>query len=230
MCPKKLHAASNPEAALTGMNTGRQHIAIYIYGPSGGGATRRTLTLADGFARRGHRVDLVVVDAGGALAGELPDGVRRVVLESLLIRLAGKKRKRRIKASGFALARYLWRERPDVLLSAANHVHLTAVIAVRLAFAPVRVVLRVSNHLTGSHLGGNERARPFRLKFARRVYSRADAAIAVSRGIADDLVEHTTLSRQRVSAVTNPTYTPDIESAAVAPLDHPWLSPGAPPL
>ena len=230
MCPKKLHAASNPEAALTGMNTGRQHIAIYIYGPSGGGATRRTLTLADGFARRGHRVDLVVVDAGGALAGELPDGVRRVVLESLLIRLAGKKRKRRIKASGFALARYLWRERPDVLLSAANHVHLTAVIAVRLAFAPVRVVLRVSNHLTGSHLGGNERARPFRLKFARRVYSRADAAIAVSQGIADDLVEHTTLSRQRVSAVTNPTYTPDIESAAVAPLDHPWLSPGAPPL
>ncbi len=219
---------------MNGTNAGRQHIAIYIYGPSGGGATRRTLTLAGGFAKRGHRVDLVVVDAEGPLAGNLPDGVRLVVLDSALIRLAGRmrkrKRRRRIKASSFALARYLWRERPDVLLSAANHVHLTAVITARLARAPVRVVLRVSNHLTGSHLGGSERPRPIRLKFARRVYGRADAAIAVSQSIADDIVEHTTLPSNRVHAVTNPTYTPEIESAAAAPLDHTWFTPGAPPL
>jgi glycosyltransferase involved in cell wall biosynthesis len=213
-----------------GENSGRQHIAIYIYGPSGGGATRRTLTLAGGFAKHGHRVDLVVVDAAGPLAGSLPDGVRLVVLDSALIRLAGRKRRRRIKASSFALARYLWRERPDVLLSAANHVHLTAVIAARLSHAPVRVVLRVSNHLTGSHLGDSKRRRPNRLKFARRIYGQADAAIAVSQGIADDLVEHTSLSRERVCAVTNPTYTPEIESAAAAPLEHAWLSAGAPPL
>jgi len=218
------------EESVTRANRGRRHIAIYIYGLSGGGATRRTLTLAGGFAKAGHRVDLMVVDAEGPLASDLPDGVRLVVLNSVLIRLAGRKRRRRIKASSFALARYLWRERPDVLLSAANHVHLTAVIAARLSLAPVRVVLRVSNHLTGSHLGGSERPRPIRLKFARRVYGRADAAIAVSQGIADDLVEHTTLSRDRVCAVTNPTYTPEIESAAAAPLDHPWLSPGNPPL
>ena len=213
---------------------GRQHIAIYIYGLSGGGATRRTLTLAGGFAKRGHRVDLVVVDAEGPLAGKLPDGVRLVVLDSALLRLAGRlrkrRRRRRIKASSFALARYLWRERPDVLLSAANHVHLTAVIAARLSRAPVRVVLRVSNHLTGSHLGNSERPRPLRLKFARRIYGQADAAIAVSQGIADDLVEHTTLSREQVHAVTNPTYTPEIETAAAASLDHAWLLPGSPPL
>ena len=218
------------EETVTRANRRRRHIAIYIYGLSGGGATRRTLTLAGGFAKAGHRVDLMVVDAEGPLASDLPDGVRLVVLNSVLIRLAGRKRRRRIKASSFVLARYLWRERPDVLLSAANHVHLTAVIAARLSLAPVRVVLRVSNHLTGSHLGGSERPRPIRLKFARRVYGRADAAIAVSQGIADDLVEHTTLSRDRVCAVTNPTYTPEIESAAAAPLDHPWLLPGNPPL
>ena len=211
---------------MTRANRGRRHIAIYIYGLSGGGATRRTLTLAGGFAKAGHRVDLMVVDAEGPLASDLPDGVRLVVLNSVLIRLAGRKRRRRIKASSFALARYLWRERPDVLLSAANHVHLTAVIAARLSLAPVRVVLRVSNHLTGSHLGGSERPRPIRLKFARRVYGRADAAIAVSQGIADDLVEHTTLSHDRVCAVMNPTYTPEIESAAAAPLDHSSWGPG----
>ena len=187
------------------------------------------VTLAGGFAKRGHRVDLVVVEAEGPLAGNLPEGVQLVVLDSPLLRLVNriKKRKRRLRinASGFALARYLWQERPDVLLSAANHVHLTAVIAARLSFAPVRVVLRVSNHLTGSHLGDSERQRPVRLKFARRVYGWADAAIAVSQGIAYDLVEHTRLSREQVCAVTNPTYTPEIESAATATLDHPWVAP-----
>lgn len=212
----------------------RQHIAIYIYGPSAGGATRRSLTLAGGFAQRGHRVDLVVVEAEGPLADNLPDGVQLVVLDSALLRLLKRMKKRRrrlrIKFSGLALAKYLWRERPDVLLSAANHVHLTAVIAARLSFASVRVVLRVSNHLTGSHLGDSERQRPIRLKFARRVYGMADAAITVSQGIADDLVEHTRLPREHVCAVTNPTYTPEIESAAAAPLEHPWIAPGAPPL
>ena len=215
---------------MTGSKNGRRHISIYIYGPSGGGATRRTLTLAGGFARRGHRVDLVVVNSAGPLAGNLPEGVRLVVLNSTLIRLAGRKRRRQILASGPALACYLRRERPDVLLSAANHVHLTAVIAARLSRATVPVVLRVSNHLTASHQGSSAKPRPARLEFARYIYGHADAAIAVSQGIADDLVEHTSLSSDRVHAINNPTYTPEIEDAARAPLEHRWLTSGAPPL
>ncbi len=206
------------------------HIAIFIYGPSGGGATRRTLTLAGGFANRGHRVDLVVVNAEGPLAQSLPDGVRLVALDSPLMRLAGGRRKKRIRASGTALARYLWRERPSVLMSAANHVHLTALFATRISRAPVRLVLRVSNHLTESHLGGAGRQRPLRLRLARRAYGWADAAVAVSQGIAEDLVEHTALRRDSVVAVTNPTWSPDIGVAAAAPLEHPWLLPGEPPL
>ncbi|MCG6900378.1 MAG: glycosyltransferase [Gammaproteobacteria bacterium] len=230
MGSRRRHPDTLNEAAVTGVRVGGQHISIYIFGLSGGGATRRTLTLAGGFAKRGHRVDLVVVEAEGPLAGKLPEGVRLVVLDSVLLRLAGRKRRRRIKASGFALARYLWRERPDVLLSAANHVHLTAVIAARLSQAPVRVVLRVSNHLTESHLGASERPRPHRLRFARYIYGRADAVITVSQGIADDLVDHTSLSQDRVFAVMNPSYTPEIETAALAPLDHAWVAAGAAPL
>ena len=230
MGSRRRHPDTLNEAAVTGVRVGGHHISIYIFGLSGGGATRRTLTLAGGFAKRGHRVDLVVVEAEGPLAGKLPEGVRLVVLDSVLLRLAGRKRRRRIKASGFALARYLWRERPDVLLSAANHVHLTAVIAARLSQAPVRMVLRVSNHLTESHLGASERPRPHRLRFARYIYGRADAVITVSQGIADDLVDHTSLSQDRVFAVMNPSYTPEIETAALAPLDHAWGAAGAAPL
>jgi glycosyltransferase involved in cell wall biosynthesis len=212
----------------------RAHIAIFIYGPSGGGATRRTLTLAEGFAARGHRVDLVVVSAAGPLAGDLPPGVSLVVLDSAWIRLAGrlarKPRRNRVRASAPALARYLSRERPDVLMSAANHVHLIALFARRLTRAPVPLVLRVSNHLTHSHLASASRPRPFRLRLARRWYSRADAVIAVSHGIAEDIARHTDVPEERIAAVPNPTYTPQLVDRAAAPLEHPWFAPGAPPV
>ncbi len=55
-------------------------IAIYLYGLSGGGATRRTLALARGFREQGLEVDLVLIDAEGALANSLPKGIRLRVL------------------------------------------------------------------------------------------------------------------------------------------------------
>jgi len=211
-----------------------KHLAIFIYGLSGGGATRRTLTLAEGFVRRGHRVDLVTVSSAGPLVAQVPHGVRLMVLNSPLVRLAGwlrwRRRRNQILGSIPALARYLRRECPDVLMSAANHVHLSALWARRLSGAPVPLVLRTSNHLTQSHLGGPKRRRPLRLRLARRWYGWADAAIAVSRGIAEDLVTHTALPAGSVHTIYNPTYTPESLEKAKAPNDHPWLAPGEAPV
>lgn len=59
------------------------HIAIFIYGLTGGGATRRTLTLAEGFCCAGHSVDMVVVNGKGPLAADLPSAVRLVELAAI---------------------------------------------------------------------------------------------------------------------------------------------------
>ncbi len=208
-------------------------LAIFIFAPTGGGATRRALTLAGEFAKRGHGVDLVFVNGEGALADSLPPDVRRVLLDSPAIRLARsvawRSRRNQISASAAALARYLDRERPDVLLSAANHVHLTALLAVRLCRTPVPVVLRVSSHLTRSHQGRGP-LRLARLWLARSAYGRAAAAIAVSSGIAEDLLRHTTLGKDRVHAVANPTVTPDLAARSRERVEHPWLEPDGPPV
>ncbi|HFA59705.1 MAG TPA: hypothetical protein ENJ83_03340, partial [Rhodospirillales bacterium] len=52
-----------PEPAwLTGVpRYPTKHIAVFIYGLTGGGAQRRTVTLANAFAACGHQVDLVLV-------------------------------------------------------------------------------------------------------------------------------------------------------------------------
>jgi glycosyltransferase involved in cell wall biosynthesis len=209
------------------------HIAIFIYALTGGGATRRTLTLARELARRGHRIDLVLVSGDGPLSGEVDAAINVIVLDSALLRsldrLSGvRSRKRRIKASVTALVSYLNHTSPDVMMSAANHVHLVALVAKRLARTRVPLVLRVSNHLTGSHTGPTKRRRPFGLLFARRAYSWADAIIAVSSGIAKDLIERAAIPEHRITTVPNPNQMPtDTDGES---FDHPWFAPGEPPV
>jgi glycosyltransferase involved in cell wall biosynthesis len=179
-------------------------------------------------------VDLVVLSSEGPLANQVPPGVELVLLSSPSIRLVGalkwRARRNQINAAVPALARYLRQRRPHVLMSAANHVHMSAAWAHRLARVPVPLVLRVSNHLTRSHLGEGRRQRPWRLRLARHLYGWADAVIAVADGIAEDISEHTRVPRESIFTIYNPTFTPDLPVKAAAPLDHPWFAPGEPPV
>jgi glycosyltransferase involved in cell wall biosynthesis len=65
---------------------------------------------------------------------------------------------------------------------------------------------------------------------ARKLYPNADEIIAVSNGVADDLAQFLSLPRQRVRVIYNGVVSPEIVSAAHAPLIHPWFVPGAPPV
>jgi glycosyltransferase involved in cell wall biosynthesis len=221
------------------MDEPTRHIAIFIYALTGGGAQRRTLTLANGFAERGHRVDLVVVRGEALLTPELSPAVHLVALDcgwGRLLPLVCKyiaQRGIQTAASTFALARYLRRERPDVVMSAASHVNLVSVLARRLARARVPLVLRASNHPSGNSKLWPAAERPVRLFLkwmASRVYPWADAVIAVSGGVAQEIADLTALPKERITTIYNPTLTPDLQRKADASVDHPWLAADAPPV
>ena len=57
-----LCCASSPPSASTQANRDKLSLAVFLYGATTGGATRRALTLAREFAVRGHAVDLVLVN------------------------------------------------------------------------------------------------------------------------------------------------------------------------
>jgi glycosyltransferase involved in cell wall biosynthesis len=203
-----------------------RHIAVFIFGLSGGGAQRRTVTLANAFAERGHRVDLVLVKPEGPLAAQVSPKVRVVVLRDWGAPRASRHLPRRVglALSYRALARYLEAERPEVLMSAASHVHLPALFAHRRAGAPCRMVLRVSNHLS------REGTRTITPTVARRFYPAADSYIAVSQSVANDLVGAVGLSQDDVATIYNPVVTRELLARAGEPLDHPWFAPGEPPV
>jgi len=225
-------------------------LALFIrsLGSDGGGAERAWLYLAEAFARGGHRVDLVLGRRTGHFADAVPAGVRVVDLavRSRLPLLGAVLRDPRsarslapaltalpppwILAAVPALADYLTRERPRALLSALSYGNLTALWARHRARVPVRVA--ISEHNTLSVRAAHARARRWRVlpELEARWYPRADAILAVSEGVADDLARTARLPRERIAVTYNPVVGPELAAAAREPVEHAWLCPGAVPV
>ncbi len=218
--------------------TPAKHVALFIYALTGGGAQRRTVTLANAFAACGHDVDLVVVRGKGVLDGELAPRVRLVELRChgrlhVLARRLGGQRGIETAAAIPALVRYLRRVKPDVLLSAASHVNLVAVAAIRLAAVPIPLVLRASNHPSGNlahHPPVQRLVRAWLKWLSRRFYPRADAVVAVSDGVARELMRLAGLPSERVHTIPNPVVDAALERRLAESVEHPWLAPDAPPV
>ena len=208
------------------------------------------LTAAQAMLERGLQVDVVVCRREGPLATRVPAAAQVVELrpswpligrayalaadpggvgELLRPVLAPRKALNRL-AFLPALARYLRAHRPDALLAAMPHANLMAVWARRVAGYPTRIGVSQRNTLS-STIGGSAKWRKrFLPALIRRGYGQADAVIAVSNGVADDLARCTGIPRERIATVYNPVVTPDLARKAGEPLEHAWFQPDAPPV
>jgi glycosyltransferase involved in cell wall biosynthesis len=167
----------------------RQRVALFLPSLTGGGAERTMLNLAVGLSERGHWTDLVLACATGPFLPLVPAKVRVIDL-----------RASRVLRSLVPLAAYLRRERPTALLAALDHTNLVAMAAARLARSNTRIVISIH---AAFEQGGTirERAIPWLLSRSHRW---ADAIVAVSEGVADDVATATVIPRGRISVIYNP--------------------------
>ncbi len=121
--------------------------------------------------------------------------------------------------------RYLKQERPEALLSAMDHANIIALWARKLASVQCRIVISVRNVISiATHNAPNTRGR-FMPYFIRKFYPWADAIIAVSKGVADDLAKVTGLSRESIQVIYNPVVNPELLEKAKEPIEYPWFTP-----
>jgi glycosyltransferase involved in cell wall biosynthesis len=192
-------------------------VAFFLGELGGGGAQRVMITLANGFAGRGHEVDAVVAHLSGPLVGDFADGVRTLALD-----------RKSVMAAVPRLATYLRRARPTALVATLDHTNVAAVLAAALSGAPTRVFVRVASTLDVIESGGL-RHRVLR-SAVRLAYRRAAGVIAVSEGVAADVALRTAVPRELIHTIYNPVVDDDFDRRASDPVDHPWLRDGAKPV
>jgi glycosyltransferase involved in cell wall biosynthesis len=195
-----------------------RRLALFLPTLGGGGAERAMLNLSQGLAERGCQVDLVVQRSSGPFRSQVPDVVRLVDLHA-----------KRMATAVLPLAIYLRRARPHALLSAMTHANIVAILAGKLARVRTRIV--ISERSTLSIASRNATRLLGRLMpVARLLYPRADAIVAVSEGVADDLASILCLPRSRIQVIYNPVAIAQLWDKARETLDHPWFRDGEPPV
>lgn len=174
-------------------------VSVLLPRLDGGGAERSLLTVTEELHRRGRDVELIAIDARGHLASAVSDGLPLTDLA-----------RPHVRSSVPALASHLRARRPAVLIATLEHAVVTAAAAIALARTATTLIPRVAN--TMSAMGGSASGRDRVANAAAAVvYRHARVTIAVSHGVADDLVEHVRVDRRRVRVLANPV----IETALV---------------
>lgn len=193
-------------------------LAIFCHSLYGGGAEKAMLNLACGFSRLGIEVDLVLLRVEGAYLSQLPPEVRTIDLGG-----------RRLLFSLNALLRYLRQEQPQVLLSTLDDTNIAALWMKRLSGKEIRVVVNVQNTISQDAENATQLKTRLMPQLVRWFFPWADAVVAVSQGVADDLLR-IGVERNRLQVIHNPVVTPELFRQAQAPLEHPWFAPGQLPV
>ena len=206
-------------APIVGTHETSPRIAFFLQDLYGGGAERVMLALAGGIARRGFAVDLVLVRRQGAYVEDIPANIRVIELGT-----------KRTVNSVAALARYLRRERPAVLLTALVHVNVAALLAGLLARVGTRLVVTEHNQISRNISPTASRTVRMAYRLVPFLYPRAARIIAVSDGVAEDLTRFAGMERGRIDVAHNPVVTPDMLAKAAQPVNHPWFVEGEVPV
>jgi glycosyltransferase involved in cell wall biosynthesis len=187
-------------------------IAFFLVNLYGGGAEKVMINLANGFAEKGMKVDLVVA----ILEGEY------LSLISPKVRLIDSKSSRLISSLP-SLVNYLKQNRPQVLISALEDPNTIAVIAKRLAGVSTSVILTVHNHLSRAYKQSKDFKSKLTPLFVRLFYPWADGIVAVSQGVAEDAAKMSNLPLDKVKVIYNPIFTDDLIEKFDQPVNHPWF-------
>lgn len=201
-------------------------VALLMPNFEAGGAERVMIRLAQGLAQAGHTVHLVVLSDHGPYRSMLEPQEPRIQVHSL-------KTQRAWRALP-AMVRYLHAHQPAAVLSALFHCNFLAVAARALACfftgSCPRVVISEHNTLELVRTSVSVLRWPIFNLALRWAYPRADAVVCVSDGIAQGLGTCMPHLKPKLNVINNPVVTADMLRQSHAPLDHPWVKAGQPPL
>lgn len=196
-----------------------KQLAIYTKFSAYGGVSRMMVNLANTAADLGVQVDML------AAAGEDPQGLHA----SLSIQRV-RFRSDHVYGTLPGLTAYLRRKRPHTLLAVKHKPITTAIVAHMLSASKNRVSLavRLSGNISSSVQSKGSMARFLHYLPIHLLYARADSILAVSQGVADDLLATTNGKlAHSIHVLPNPSIPENIHDLARENPGHHWLQEGS---
>lgn len=199
----------------TSTQSEKPDISFFIPNLTTGGAEQITVNLVNGLSSRGYDVELLVSRSEGEMQSQLEAKVSVVELPPSRTPVLG------IAAHLPALVSYLRRKQPAVLFPQMAHVSVVCLAASTISGTDTSIV---PTHHTGF---GEAPDKTIKSQIVSRLlphlYPSADRIIAVSEGLADGIVEHTSVDRDDISVLYNPIHVDAIRKQSRKPVEHRWL-------
>jgi glycosyltransferase involved in cell wall biosynthesis len=188
-------------------------IAIVVHDLKGGGAEKMMVRLANGLANLGDDVSLVLLTQGGVNKSNVDDSVHLVELKSARTALAASN-----------LRQYLKQNKPDKIISALTHVNVIAILACFSLGLLKKLFVSERNAFSLDKLVSNEKLIKIAYFIAPWLYRFIpNPVIAVSKGVAQDLVDTTIVNQASVTNAPNPVLDDDFLNVKYNLPTHPWL-------
>jgi glycosyltransferase involved in cell wall biosynthesis len=175
------------------------HILFFTSKLGGGGAEKHMLRLVNHLDRDQFRVSLAVVKPRGEFEPAVASDVKRHYLNRSSKGSSTIGMLRSIRP----LRRVIEQERPDVVFSVIDLANIANVLAARGIAAPPKVILGVQ---TPPSIAYGESWHPVSkliLRLMPKLYPRADRIVALSKGVAADLVSLSSGTDDRISVIYN---------------------------
>jgi glycosyltransferase involved in cell wall biosynthesis len=177
----------------------RLHVLFFTSTLGGGGAEKHLLRLANHLDRDKFRVSLALARPSGEFEPAIAGDVQKHYLGSSS---KGSSTLRMLR-SILPLRRVIERERPDVVFSVIDLANIANVLATRKITLPPKIVLGIQTPPSIAYGDSWHPVSRLILRLIPRLYQRADRIVALSKGVAADLIAISSGLRSRVTVIYN---------------------------
>lgn len=188
----------------------KKKIIFLIPSLHGGGAERVYTHLLHHIDREKFEPYLMVVNLEGPYVEDIPSDVKIVDLK-----------KRSVKSSLIKLIKEINKIRPSIIMSTLLHLNLTLLFIKPFLKGNPRIIVREANPPSFSikELLGTSVFKKLYVK----LYKRADHIIAISKDVAEDVIETFNVPKDRVHIIYNPVLVEQIKMKSEEDVNHPWI-------
>lgn len=206
---QKRHARASGRESGDGGARGVLGVLFVTTVLGGGGAEKHLLRVANHLDRERFRVSLALVKPEGEFEPALAPDVEKFYLNP---KREGSTTVRALQSVG-PLRRLMDAERPDLVFSVIDLVNLLSLYAARGAEPRPKVVLGVQTPPSIAYDSWHPVSKLI-LNLMPRMYPSADAVVALSKGVAEDLAALVPRTRERVAVIHNAGVEHDVRALA----------------